>query len=116
GDLRGSQGNPSVIDQDQVSRPYVAGQAFVRGGATLDGALDVLDSDRELGAAVQLLLAVGEPAEPDLRTLKICEYTDRATGTFRSVSDAAQIPLMVGIVTMTHVEPGDIHSCGDHLR
>jgi hypothetical protein len=48
--------------------------------------------------------------------LKIGQHTDRAPGTFRSVADAAQIPLVVGIVTVAHVEPGDIHSCGDQLR
>ena len=59
--------------------------------------------------------SVGDLAEADLRALKIGQYTDRATGAFRSLPDAAQIPLMVGIVTMTHVEPGDVHARRDHL-
>jgi hypothetical protein len=65
---------------------------------------------------MQLLFAVCEPAKPDLGALKIGQYTDWATGACCGVPHAAQVSLMIGIVTMTHVESGDIHSSGNQLR
>ncbi len=93
GDLACPQGYPAIVDQDQVAGPDIARQALVRRGATFDRALDVLDGDRERVADVQFFLAVGEPAEPDLRALKVCQHTDRATGAFCRIPDAAQVSL-----------------------
>jgi hypothetical protein len=65
---------------------------------------------------MQLFLAVCEPAQPDLRTLKIGQHTDWTTSAVCCVPNAPQVSLMIGIVAMTHVESSDIHSSGNHLR
>jgi hypothetical protein len=62
---------------------------------------------------MQFLLAIGEPAKPDLRALKVCQHSDRATSACCRIPNAAQVSLMIGIVAMTHVEPGDIHASGN---
>ena len=80
GDLGCAQSYPTVVDQDHVSGPDILGQSLVRRRTPLDRALDVVDGDREHSADVQLFLAVGEPAEPDLGALKVGQYTDRAPG------------------------------------
>jgi len=48
--------------------------------------------------------------------LKVGEHPNRAPGGFRRLADAAQVSFMIGIVAMTHVESGDVHSCGNQLR
>ena len=115
-DLGRPEGDPAVVDQDQVTGPDISAQTLVRRGTPLDRSLDVLHRDSERRADKQLFLATGKTAEPDLRALKVGEHPNRASGGLRRLADAAQVSFMIGIVAMTHVESGDIHSCGNQLR
>jgi hypothetical protein len=79
GDLGRPQGDPAVVDQDQVTGPDISAQALVRRGTPLDRSLDVLHGDRERRADAQLFLAIGKTAEPDLRALKVGQHPNRAS-------------------------------------
>ena len=78
----------------------------------------VTGASRGLGRAVAVALGaegafvwIGHRA-----SLKVGEHPNRASGGLRRLADAAQVSFMIGIVAMTHVESGDIHSCGNQLR
>ena len=106
----------AVVDQDHVSPgPDVPGQTFVRGGAAIDGAFDVVDGDGEHSPVHQRLLAGSETAEPDLGPLEISEHPDGATDHPGRLAHVLQVHLMIGIVAVAHVQPGDIHSGPDQF-
>jgi hypothetical protein len=65
---------------------------------------------------VQLFFARCEAAEPNLRALKVRQYTYRPTRSLRRLPDGAQVLLVIGIVAVTHVESGNIHSSRNQLR
>ena len=115
GHLGGLERQPAVVDQDHVAGGDVARQALVRRRAPVDGALDVVDGDGEGGAVHQGLFAVGEATQPDLRPLQVSEHADRPIGDPRRLANVAQVGLVIGIVAVTHVQPGDIHARGDQF-
>jgi len=62
----------------RMPHPHVPGQALVGGGTDLGGARHVLDGDGEHVAGGQLVRAVGEAAQPDLRPLQVGQHRHRA--------------------------------------
>jgi len=100
----------------EMLEPFVDGELPVAEQVSVESHLRWCRVCEARVADMQFFLAIGEPAEPDLRALKVCQHSDRMTSACCRVPDAAEVSLMIGIVAMTHVEPGDIHSCGDHLR
>ena len=104
-----SRMRPSSI---RISSPALTspGQALVRRRAAVLVAEDVVGRDRERRRRPRAAPAVGEPAEPDLGALQVGEDRDGLAGLVGGVADPLVVLLVVGLVTVAHVEPGDVHA------
>src|SRR6185436_4883603 len=75
-DALDGQADVAVVDEDAVTGRGVLGQPLVRGRHAIVRALDVVDGDPHHLAYRPEGRAVGESAEPDLRTLEIGHDAD----------------------------------------
>jgi len=100
----------AIVDEQGVSRLDVMGKALECGARDLLGAQDLLDCDLEDISDRELVGAVLEFAEPDLRALKIDEHCDGAPGVGARPADIGVDLLMHVVAAMAEVHAGDIHS------
>src|SRR5699024_1507886 len=80
GDVGDADGDPAVVDEDLVAGLDVLGQSLERGGNQILGAGNVLGGDGEGIALGQVVLALGEASEPDLRALQVHQHRHGAAG------------------------------------
>ena len=80
-DLGDHQADLAVVDQQPVAGPGVVGQTLVGGGDPV--VVPTMSSTvmATCSPVVPVVRAVGEPAQPDLRTLQVGEDADRAART-----------------------------------
>ena len=110
GDLGDDQTDLAVVDQQPVAGAGVLRQPGVGGGHPFLGADDVVDGDRHPVAGVPLVRPVAEPAEPDLRALQVGQDGQRLVRGLRGGPQPVVDHLVVGVVAVTEVHPGDVHA------
>jgi hypothetical protein len=103
------QRHAAVVDEDALARRDVVGQPGVGGAAAGAVAFDLLDGDGELIAAFKKYRPFAEPAEANLRALKIGEYAHGAARLLRGSAHPVVTLLVLGVRAMAHVEPGHVH-------
>src|SRR6202022_3894695 len=91
----------AVVNEQTVPRRCVVGKVLVGGGHPVVGAVALLHRDSHSAAARQKRMPGSKPAKPDLWSLKVDEYTDRATGDVRRHADPVISRLVVGVVAVT---------------
>lgn len=104
------QPDVAVVDEHPVTGPGVLSQPLVGGRHPVVGALDVLDGDPHRLAVLPDGRAVGETTEPDFRSLQVGEDADGVPGAVRRHPDPLVIGLVIGVVTVAEIEPGDVHA------
>src|SRR5918995_463732 len=115
GDLRRDEGELAVVDEDAVTGGHVARQARIRRADLLLVAGDVPSRDREAGAGDELDRALLEAGGADLRTLQVDEDADRPPRRVARRADVLVHPLVVGVVAVAEVQPGDVHARAHEL-
>jgi hypothetical protein len=75
----------------------------------------VIDGDPDLVAWVPLDGTCGEAAQPDFRSLQVREDPYGAAGVGGGLADRPVHPLVVAPVTVTEVQPGNVHAGLDQL-
>ena len=79
----------------------------------MDVAVHLVGGDGERGAIHQGDRSAAEPLQPDLGALQVGEHRHSPAGFRRCRPYLGQPGLVVGIVTVAHVESGHVHSGGD---
>ena len=109
------QAHLAVVDQDAVTDRGVLGQRLVGGRDSVVAAFAIVDGDPHRFAVGPVRRPRRETPEPDLRALQVGEHTDRAAGGVGGGPHAVVGGLVIGVVAVTEVHSGDVHS-GLHQR
>lgn len=99
----------AIVDQEEVTGLDVLRKTLEGRAADLLVADDVFGGDLEDVALGELVGAVLELAETDLRTLEVDEDGDGAAGIVRGTAHVGVVVLMHGVVAVAEVQACDIH-------
>ena len=118
-DVIDDEADLAVVDEQAVARAGVGGEFGVGGGDPVMGSLAVRHGDAHGLAVGPHRLGLGEPAEPDLGSLQICENADGAAGGVGRRPHSPVGRFMIGVLAVAevqsrHVHPGLDQGC-DHL-
>ena len=105
-----TQLDQTVVQHDTAASGNVAGQLFVGDRADLVGALDLAGSQGELLAGNQLLYAVLEGAQADLRAFGIQHGSNWQVQLFAQGAQGVKTPLVLLVITVGKVETGNVHA------
>jgi len=123
----------AVVDQQEIAGLDVLGKALERGAADLAVADDVLGGDLEDVTDLELVRAVLEAAETDLRPLQVDQHGDGSTRVLSGTTHVGVVGIVHGVVAVAEVQTGDVDprvdqgtdlligrgcraECGDDLR
>ena len=110
GDLNCFEANLAVIEQELVTELYVAGQALVSGAADFCGTFNVFGGDGKICTGLKVFLTVGETLEANLGALQVGEDCNILTELCGFFTDSVVTPLVLGVVTVAHVQTGDVQA------
>ena len=88
----------------------VFGQPFVGGGHAVMGAGDVINSDANNLTIVPVGFPIDEAPQTDLWPLQVCKDAHGATGLVGCFTNPFVVLLMIFMVAMREVHPGDVHA------
>ena len=115
GYLNSFEADLTVVEQELVAELYVAGQTLVGGATDFCGTFNVFGSDGEVCAGLKVFLAVCETLEANLGALQVGEDSNVLTELCRLVTDGVVACLVLGVVTVAHVQTGDVQASLDCL-
>ena len=115
GNLNCFEADLTVVEQELVAELDVAGQALVGGATDFCGTFNVFGGDGEVCAGLKVFLAVCEALEANLGALQVGEDSNVLTELCRLFTDGVVACLVLGVVTVAHVQTGDVQASLDCL-
>ena len=109
------EANLAVVEQELVAELYVARQTLVGGAANFCGTLNVFGGNGEIGAGLKVFLTVCEALEANLGALQVGKDSNVLTELCRLFADGVVACLVLGVVTVAHVQTGDVQASLDCL-
>ena len=116
GHLDSFEANLTVVEEKLVTGLYVAGQALVGGATDFCGTFNIFGSDGEVCTGLKVFLAVCETLEANLGALQVGEDSNVLAKLCRLLADGVVACLVLGVVTVAHVQTGDVQASLDCLR
>ena len=109
----------AVVDQEEIAGLDVVGQALERRAHEVARAHDVVGGDPQDVAHGEVVRAVAELSEADLRALQVDEDRDGAAGVLRGLAHIGETDLVLGVVAVAQVHAGHVDAGiddrADHL-
>ena len=100
----------AIVHEQAVAGLGVFGQPFVGGGHAVMGAGDVVNGDANNLTIVPVGFPIDEAPQADLWPLQVCKDAYGATGLVGCFTNPFVVLLMIFMVAMREVHPGDVHA------